>query len=313
MNKLALVIGGTGFVGTAVVEELGKVGWEVAALSRGQTASRLGDQVRLIEADRNNPEQFAETLAGETFDLVVDCGVKKRLDAEAAVRALLGRAGHYVWISTTSVYSPFQQSFPINEDGTKFPSLAYAAGKLECEEVLQAAWRESGFAATALRPPYIDGAGRNIGPDPCYGRSAELLRVMSKGEVVLLAEGMLLIQPVWNREIGRCIAHIAGDEKTFGEVFNLSGATQVTIRQYYMLIAEKLGVELRFESKSISSFCEEFPNKICDAISHRVFDLSKLTRVTGFEPTLGLAESICENVDWQLQRGRLSDLSLGRV
>ena len=302
MNKSALVIGGTGFVGTAVVEELGKAGWEVAALSRGQTASRLGDQVRLIKADRDTPEQFAETLADETFDLVVDCALKKRPDAVAAVRALLGKVGHYIWISTTSVYSPFQQSFPISEDGVKFPSLPYAAGKLECEEVLQTAWRESGFAATALRPPYIDGAGKNIGPDPCCGRNAELLRAMGKGEVILLAEGMLLIQPVWNREIGRCIAHIAGNEKTFGDVFNLSGATRVTMREYYRLIAEKLGVELRFESRSISSLCEKFPNKIRDAISHRVFDLSKLKRATGFEPTLSLAEAISENVDWQLQQ-----------
>ena len=125
---------------------------------------------------------------------------------------------------------------------------------------------------------------------------------MGKGEVILLAEGMLLIQPVWNREIGRCIAHIAGNEKTFGDVFNLSGATRVTMREYYRLIAEKLGVELRFESRSISSLCEKLPNKTRDSISHRVFDLSKLKRATGFEPNLSLAEAIGENVDWQLQQ-----------
>lgn len=302
MTKSALVIGGTGFVGTAVVEELGKAGWEVAALSRGQTSNRHGGRVRLIKADRNDSEKFAEALAREKFDLAVDCGVKKRPDAEGAVRALAGRVGHYVWISTTSVYSPFQPSFPINEDGVKFPSLGYAAGKLECEETLQAAWQENGFAATALRPPYIDGAGKNIGPDPVQGRDGQLLERIRSGELELLAEGMLLIQPVWNREIGRCIAHIAGQEDTFGEIFNLAGATRVTTREYYRLIAEKLGVGLRFESTSISSLCEERPGKVRDAISHRIFDLSKLKRVTGFEPTLGLAEAIGENVDWQLGR-----------
>lgn len=302
MRKSALVIGGTGFVGTAIVEELCRQGWEVTALSRGRMPSRLCEPVRLIKADRSEPEQFAQILAGEKFDLAVDCGLKKRPDAQTALEALDGRVGHYVWISTTSVYSPFQPSFPMDEDAVKLPSLAYAAGKLECEDILQEAWREKDFPVTALRPPYIDGAGKNIGPDPFYGRNKDLLDMIRKGELTLLAEGMLLIQPVWNREIGRCIAHIAGRDETFGEIFNLSGATFVTMREYYRMIAEKLGVELRFESKSISSLCEEQPGKIRDAVSHRIFDLSKLKRLTGFEPTLSLAEAINETVEWQLQQ-----------
>ncbi len=301
-TKSALVIGGTGFVGTAVVEELGKAGWEVVVLSRGQTAGRLAPQIRLIKADRNEPEQFAEVLSGEKFDLAVDCCVKKSPDAEGALRSLAGRVGHYVWISTTSVYSPFQPSFPIAEDGVKFPSLAYAAGKLQSEQTLQTAWQQKGFPATALRPPYIDGAGKNIGPDPVLGRDRQLLQRIRSGDLTLLAEGMLLIQPVWNRQIGRCIAHIAGKKETFGEIFNLAGPTCVTMQQYYRLIADKLGVQLRFESKSIGSLCEENPGRLRDAMSHRVFDLRKLKRVTGFEPTLGLTEAISENIDWQLRQ-----------
>src|SRR5688500_11894858 len=126
----ALVIGGAGFLGTGIVRELVAAGWHVTALGRGNKRL-LVDGVPFVRADRAESGALAKAIDGRTFDLVVDCAAYKESDAAAAIEALAGQTGHYVFISTDFVYSPgIEGPFPIAEDAPKDVSLAYATGKL---------------------------------------------------------------------------------------------------------------------------------------------------------------------------------------
>ena len=66
-----LVIGGTLFIGRALVAELVKAGHEVTVLHR-KPKHDLGKKVANLEADRNHPESLKAALAGRTFDVVYD-------------------------------------------------------------------------------------------------------------------------------------------------------------------------------------------------------------------------------------------------
>ena len=65
-----LVLGGTRFVGRAVVEEGLARGWEVTALNRGTSALPPG--VEHLAADRTSADALRAVLEGRSFDVAVD-------------------------------------------------------------------------------------------------------------------------------------------------------------------------------------------------------------------------------------------------
>lgn len=297
MPKQALVVGGTGFLGAAIVRELRAAGWELTTLARGRQGDPFHD-VSLIVADRRQPGALAQAIRGRDFDLVVDCAAFQGPDAAVALEAFTGRLGLYVFISTDFVYAAAPKTrFPVREDAPKNPVLPYAAGKLACETALLQAWETTRFPCVILRPPHILGAGRPLGCDPLAMRDPQLLAKIRAGEeITLLAEGQLLIQPVWNREIGACIAHIADNAHTQsvgGKIFNMAGPDTITTRRYYEIIAEYLGVPLRFQSLPLSEFIRRSPDQAHMA-RHRQYDLSHLAQTTGYRPQFALEDALHE-------------------
>ena len=301
MGEAALVIGGTGFLGTAIVRALREAGWQVTSLARGRQANSLAD-VPLLTADRSQPGELAGAIAGHDFDLVVDCAAFQDPHVAEAIETFGGHTGLYVFISTDFVYAPAPDArFPVREDAPTQRDLPYAAGKLACEAALLRAWEEDRFPSVILRPPHIIGAGRALGCDPLAMREARLLQEMRGGrELALLAEGQLLIQPVWNREIGLCIAHVAaqsGEPQGCGQVFNCAGPDAITTRRYYEIIAAYLGVPLRFRSVSLDDFVRQSPDKAHMA-RHRIYDLRRLRETTGYMPQLRVEDAIAETAHW---------------
>lgn len=301
MSRRALVIGGTGFLGAAIVEELSRAGWDVTALARGQRANPHS-AVPLLTVDRAQPGALAQALQGRDFEIVADCAAFQATDAQAAIEALAGHVGLYVLISTDFVYADVPDAhLPITEGASKQPGLPYAAGKLACEDVLRRAWEDNRFPGVVLRPPHILGAGRPLGCDPLTMRDAQLLGRMRAGEeLTLLCEGQMLIQPVWNKEIGQCIAHLGGLDngaRLGGQVFNMTGPDAVTTRRYYEIIAEYLDVPLRFRSVSRAEFIRQSP-ETAHMARHRQYDLGLLERETGYRPHLKLEQAIVETAQW---------------
>ncbi len=100
-----LVLGGTKFLGRAVVEEALARGDEVTLFNRGQTNAELFPEVEKLRGDRT---QDLGPLAGRTWDAVVDTsGYVPRVVRDSAER--LSGSGRYVFISSISVYADFDE------------------------------------------------------------------------------------------------------------------------------------------------------------------------------------------------------------
>ena len=96
-----LVLGGTGFVGGAVVAEAVGRGWSVTVLNRGlRGAAPAG--VSLVVGDRTRDDCFAG-LDG-SFDLVVDTWSGAPVAARRSARFLEPRTPYYAYVSSRSVY-----------------------------------------------------------------------------------------------------------------------------------------------------------------------------------------------------------------
>ncbi|MEU3779055.1 NAD-dependent epimerase/dehydratase family protein [Streptomyces sp900129855] len=102
-----LVLGGTEFVGRAVVEAALGRGWEVTVLNRGRHAPVPG--ARSLTGDRTapgGPAALAEVEGAEgDWDAVVDTWSAAPRPVHEAARLLRGRARRYVYVSSRSVYT----------------------------------------------------------------------------------------------------------------------------------------------------------------------------------------------------------------
>ncbi len=289
-----LIIGGTGFLGSGITRVLVEGGHQVTLMARGNKANSF-PRLPFLVCDRSDSTAFAAVLAGQTFDLVVDCAGYKRADVAAVLPTLTGRTGHIVFISTDFTYSPDLVELPIREDAPKETRQPYGVGKLECEKLLM---ESPNLPVTILRPPHILGAGKEPGVGSVEGRDKDLVRKMREGKTItLIAEGLLAIQPVMHREIGQAIANFAVHPNTFGQVFNVTGPDCVTSHRYYELIAEKLGVTPKLVTMTREEFLGRWPDKAPFA-RHRIYDVTRLIETTGYRPHIPLREAIAETVEW---------------
>jgi 2'-hydroxyisoflavone reductase len=99
-----LVLGGTRFVGRAVVCEALDRGWQVTALHRGVTGT-LPPEVTTVIADRTSSTQLARAIGDQSWDVVIDTWSGAPVVATSAASALSGRVGGYGYISSMSVYT----------------------------------------------------------------------------------------------------------------------------------------------------------------------------------------------------------------
>ncbi|MDR6972062.1 NAD-dependent epimerase/dehydratase family protein [Leifsonia shinshuensis] len=99
--RSVLVLGGTGWLGRAIVRELLAEGAEVTCLARGESGS-VPDGARLVRADRRSPGAYDEVLRDweEVIELAWEPGL-----VTSAVEALADRAAHWTLVSTVSVYA----------------------------------------------------------------------------------------------------------------------------------------------------------------------------------------------------------------
>ncbi|MFC8669177.1 NAD-dependent epimerase/dehydratase family protein [Streptomyces sp. NPDC057199] len=99
-----LMLGGTEFVGRAVVEAALARGWDVTVFHRGRHEPPAG--VRSLHGDRTAPDGLA-ALAGteEEWDVVVDTWSAAPRVVRDSARLLANRARRYVYVSSCSVYA----------------------------------------------------------------------------------------------------------------------------------------------------------------------------------------------------------------
>jgi 2'-hydroxyisoflavone reductase len=99
-----LTLGGTEFVGRAVVEAALARGWDVTVFHRGRHEPPAG--VRSLHGDRTAPDGLA-ALAGtdEEWDVVVDTWSAAPRVVRDAARLLAHRTRRYVYVSSSSVYA----------------------------------------------------------------------------------------------------------------------------------------------------------------------------------------------------------------
>ena len=99
-----LVLGGTHHVGRAVALTAVARGDAVTTLTRGVSGTPV-DGADARHADRLDPEALRDALGGDEWDAVLDTWSAEPVAVQSSARLLRGRADHYTYISSCSVYT----------------------------------------------------------------------------------------------------------------------------------------------------------------------------------------------------------------
>jgi len=102
-----LILGGTGFTGPHQVRYALARGHQVTLFNRGRKPQRWPDDVEELLGDRDTGDYSA--LQGREWDVCIDNPTSVPVWVRDAASVLKGHIGHYVFISTISVYADTSQ------------------------------------------------------------------------------------------------------------------------------------------------------------------------------------------------------------
>jgi len=289
-----LVIGGSRFIGRAVVQRLLADGHKITLLNRGQSPDPFGTRVSRVIGDRSDPETLKRALAKREFDAVLDVIAFREEDTQAAIEQLAGRIGHFVHVSTASVYLIRDRVFcPFREEdfgGRLAPrteatssSWLYAYHKRRCELALQHAWEADQFPHTTLRLPMV------VGPDDYTERSLAYLERLADGGPLILPDGGLNSWGfLWVGDVAETIAANLMNANSYGRAYNLAQREIVSVKQFVETVATALG-----RTPTLASVPSEWLQRVSVGTSFSpythdhdiVLDTTAAARDLLFEPT----------------------------
>jgi 2'-hydroxyisoflavone reductase len=218
-----LMLGGTGFLGPQTVEAALKRGHKVTLFNRGKTRPGLFPELEKLQGDRDKDDLKA--LEGRKFDAVVDTSANVPRWVKKAAAVLGPNIGHYIYISSISVYS--DTSKPGMDETTAVATIADPTIEKITGETFGALKALSEKAAQESMPGKVAVVrpGLIVGPeDPTDRFTYWPVRVAKGGEVLAPGSPADPIQLIDVRSLGAFLIRMTED-KTTG-VYNALGPDQ---------------------------------------------------------------------------------------
>jgi nucleoside-diphosphate-sugar epimerase len=296
-----LVIGGTRFVGRAIVEEFLRRGHEVTIYHRGQHEVEFDGPVAHVHGDRRDYARFRSDLAPLSPEGVVDVIPMNADDTRALVRTLRGRIRCSVHISSGDVYAP-GQPIPIPEDAPLAPmelvelplhgqTVPYS--KVAVEAAIREAQAEGGFPATILRLPAVYGPHDPLAREWFFVKRA----LDGRRHIALPDGGLTLFHRGYVDDVARAAVLALERSQAVGGTYNVGHQRVLTVRGIAELVAQAMDHE--WEIVSVPSDRLP-PTNPYAAPYHIVYDLNRIRADLGYRESVSLQEGMRRMVEWLL-------------
>lgn len=221
-NKLVTVFGGSGFIGTQLVQELARRGYRIrVAVRRPDLAGHvrpLGNvgQIQPIQANLRNLESVQRAVRGA--DIVINLVGIRFERGRQQFRAVQATGARYV--AEAARQAGAQALVHMSALGADEQSVsAYARSKALGEREVLAAFPD----AVIIRPSIVFGPGDDF--FNMYGSLARLFPVLP------LLGGKTRFQPIYIGDLAEAMANAAEGQVKTGRVYELGGPEIVTHRQ----------------------------------------------------------------------------------
>jgi nucleoside-diphosphate-sugar epimerase len=247
-----LIIGGTRNMGPILVHALLKAGHQVTILNRGKTRDDLPEAVERLRADRTDATQLTNALQGRTFDAVIDNALYNGREADAIIRLLQGRTGHYIFISSGQVYlvregaeRPFvEDSYegrlmpPPKPTTFSYEEWQYGMEKRQAEDALAKAWQEAAFPFTSLRLPMVNSERDHFNRLYNY-----VLRIKDGGPVLVPTTPNFALRHVYAGDVIEAICTLLDTGLGKGRAYNIAQDETTSLDDFLAIVGELAGAQ----------------------------------------------------------------------
>lgn len=287
-----LVLGGTRFIGHAIVEAALRSGHELTLCNRGSNPG-VFPQVERIRADRDRAAGMAR-IGGRRWDAVVDLSGYRPAQVRPVLDALGGAMPHYVYISTVSVYAlPLApgagETAPLLQVDESIPSSdprSYGGLKALSEELLH---YRAADALTIVRPTIV------IGPRDYTDRFGWWVRRVAGGRVPEPPRSEQPLQLIDVRDLASFIVRCI-EERIFGTYNAVGPEEPLTLRSMIETVAAALQVTA---STAPAADGGRLPLVIDDPVDDGVFQVSGAGAYRQGLSLTPLAESARDVLRWE--------------
>lgn len=230
-NKIVTLVGGSGFVGSAIAHQLSNAGYEVKVLTRRREAHRhliLLPNVHVIECDVMNDSDLVLQLRGSDVVMSLAGILHETKHANfAQIHTELPRRIAQICAKqgiTRLIHMSALQA------GTSAPS-AYLRSKAAGEDAVMAFDKQ--LHVTIFRPSVIFGRADNF-----MNMFANLIKI---APVIPLAKPEAKFQPIWVEDVAQMFVQSISQTQSYGNIYELGGPRVYTMRQIIEFVAFILG------------------------------------------------------------------------
>lgn len=307
MQRLYLVTGGAGFIGSHIAEELVKRGEHVRVIDNLSTGKRenlqpLMREIEFIEGDLRDQEASARVVEGVDFVMhqaAIPSVPRSIQDPKGSTENNLNGTLHLllaardagvkrvVYASSSSVYGD-SPTLPKSEDFPPAPLSPYAVSKLAGEYYCQVFSQVYGLETVSLR--YFNVFGPRQDPLSLYAAVIPtfITSALAKKPLVVYGDGeqtrdFSFVANVVQANLLACEA-----EGIAGETFNVGGGTQTSlnqlIKELQMIVTADMNVE----------YAGSRPGDV----KHSLASIDKAKRLMGYESAIPFGEGLRRTVEW---------------
>ena len=296
-----LFIGGTGVISSACSRVAVEHGIDLFVLNRGRSTDRpLPPGVTTLQADVRKPRSVRQEIKDLLFNAVVDWVAFTPDQVRTDIELFSGRTGQYVFISSASAYQTPPARVPVTESTPlRNPFWAYSRGKIACEGLLVAAYREQGFPATIVRPSHT----YDQTTVPFDGRWTVLGRMLAGKPVIVHGDGTSLWTLTHHEDFARAFVPLLAHPRTLGEAIQITSDDVLTWNQIAEALAAALGVSARVVHVPSDAIAAADPDwgagLLGDKAHSMIFDNAKVRGlVPGWRAVIPFEQGAREIADW---------------
>jgi len=299
-----LITGGTGFIGTHLIQELQKFDHKIHVLSRNPTKQNTSENIQIIKGDITEPSTLPKALSNieavfHNAALAIDSGHKKEIFninvtgtrnlAEACMKSNIKRI---VYTSSAGVYGFPNSTTPIVETSPKHPINPYQLSKLQGEEILHE-YKE--ITTSIIRPPLVLGKG-GMG-------SKVMIENLKQQKMPYIGPGTNIVPIVHPFDVAQCL-RLALEKDIKGEIFNVV-SFNCTIQDLFKRITNKLSIpeptkhipySLAYLTAVFSEYLSKDPRltrfRLKTLATNRVISCEKVKKEIGFKPKYTLDKTV---------------------
>jgi UDP-N-acetylglucosamine/UDP-N-acetyl-alpha-D-glucosaminouronate 4-epimerase len=306
-----LVTGGTGFIGSHIVQRLVAMGERVRVLdnfSAGKMENLKGleDKIELITGDILDQALIEEAMKGVQVVLhqgalrsvpfsVENPALVNRVNVEGTINVLVAardaKVRRFVFASSSSVYGN-AKVFPASEELTPYPISPYAASKLAGEHYCRVFTELYGLETISLR--YFNVFGPRQDPNSQYAAVIPrfIRSALQKEPLEIHADGLQARDFTYIDNVVEANLLAAQCQDATGEAINVAQGKS------YSILDLVDALQKIFERKLESFHTTARPGDVRQTLA----DISRADTVLGYSPAVTFEEGIARTVGYFTQR-----------